>query len=318
MTNLSDYKHLLRFEEENIPFPPFVEALNVIEEQLALFRNTGIAQHLIVLGESGTGKSTLCKYLVAKYPRAVLPERDVLPVLHIPVPASATIAGVASEILKKLGDPAPTAGTIPAKTQRIIALCKGCKVELLLVDEAQHMQDRGRQSTQYHVADWIKRLIDDLEIPTVFLGLPRFEQILQVNEQLRRRFSRRLYLALGQTEGISVETECLQLFESLGSCLPIPLCYGAFETSEFSRRLHFASDGRVAYIKKLLNSALKRALLQGFDEITPAELETAFAQDIWWEGVGKLNPFNDAFKFRRLDRAGEPFERGAYASRKTN
>ena len=40
-------------------------------------------------------------------------------------------------------------------------------------------------------ADWLKHLIDEVGVPTVLLGLPRLESLLQINEQLRRRFSRR-------------------------------------------------------------------------------------------------------------------------------
>lgn len=307
----SNYDVLLRFEEENIEFPPFVTAFKAIEEQLTLFRHTGMAKHLLVLGESGTGKSTLCKLLVQKYPRIVLPERDVVPVLHVSVPASATIAAVSSEILRVLGDPDPNRGTVPARTLRIIVLCRACRVELLLVDEAQHMHDRGKKTTHYLVGDWLKRLIDELGVPSVFLGLPRFEKLLQVNEQLRRRFSRRLWLALGHSEEASVETECLQLFVSLATCMPIPLSYGEYGVQEFGQRLFLASDGRVAYIKKLLQSALESALFGDYDQITPRDLEQAFTHDIWREGVERLNPFHINFVFRRLDRAGEPFESGA-------
>jgi hypothetical protein len=185
-----------------------------------------------------------------------------------------------------------------------------------LVDEAQHLHDRGQAATHYLVGDWLKRLIDDLEIPTVFLGLPRLQQLLQVNEQLRRRFSKRIMLALGQSPNAPVQTECLQLFVSLGACLPIPLYFGNFGASELGQRLYFASDGRVAYIKKLLHCAFSQALVAESKQITPGDLEQAFIRDIWWEGVGRLNPFHIDFEFRRLDRAGEPFEQGEFRSRK--
>lgn len=309
------YDELLKFEKENIPFPPFLNAAESIEDQLMLFRQSGIAQHLLVLGESGTGKSSLCRMLEQKYPRQVLVEKDIVPVLYVSVPAAATITSVASEILRVLGDPHPASGTAAAKTQRILVLCRACHVELLLVDEAQHMHDRGQISTHYLVGDWLKRLIDDVGIPSVFLGLPRLQQLLTVNDQLRRRFSRRVLLALGQNSEMSVQTECLQLFISLAACLPIPLNYGDYGSAELGHRLFYASDGRVAYIKKLLQSALIHALQNEVAEITPIDLETAFSRDIWWEGNGVLNPFNPEFEFRRLDRGGEPFEKGDHRGR---
>ena len=312
------YDHLLRFEEENIPFPPFIVALTAIEEQLTTYRQTGLAHHLLVLGESGTGKSTLCRLLTQKYPRQVLAERDVVPVLHVSAPAGATITSVASEILFVLGDPHPNVGSVAAKTRRIILLCRSCGVELILLDEAQHLHDRGQIATHYLVGDWIKRLIDDLGSPSVFLGLPRLQSLLNVNEQLRRRFSRRVMMALGQNPEVSIQAECFQLFISLVACFPVPIVYGDYGSGELGQRLYFASDGRVAYIKKLLHSALAQAHSVQLERVVPQDLEEAFTRDIWWEGIGKLNPFNPAFEFRRLDRAGEPFEQVDHRGRTKN
>lgn len=304
------YEQLRRFDEEYIPFPPFVVAVNAIKANLELFRKTGIAQHLLVLGEAGTGKTSLCLWLEQQYPKYVLPDRDVTPVLIVSVPPAATLPSMASAILEKLGDPASSTGTISMKTSRVIMLCRACRVEMILFDEAQHTYDRGQATTQYMVGDWLKSLIDQTGVPTVFLGLPRLEQLLQVNEQLRRRFSRRLRLALGQSDKVSIHSECLQLFRSLGSCLSIPLTCGAYGWDELGMRLYYASDGRVAYIKKLLAGALRLALETVIEEIDPPLLERVFTHEIWWEGIGKLNPFNPAFEFRRLDRNNEPFERG--------
>jgi len=303
---------LQRFDEEYIPFPPFVAAVDAVKANIALFRETGIAHHLLVLGESGTGKSSLCRWVEQQYPRFALPDRDVLPVLIVPVPPAATIASMASVMLEKLGDPVSATGTASAKTSRVITLCRACRVEMILFDEAQHIHDRGQATTHYMVGDWLKSLIDQTSVPTVFLGLPRLEQLLQVNEQLRRRFSRRIRLALGQSDKDSIHSECLQLFRSLGSCLPIPLLCGRYGWDELGMRLYYASDGRVAYIKKLLASALRLALETETGEIGPPLLEQAFTDEIWWEGVGKFNPFNPAFEFRRLDRGNEPFECGSF------
>lgn len=178
----------------------------------------------------------------------------------------------------------------------------------MLFDEAQHLYDRGTTITHYMVGDWFKHLIDELGVPTVLLGLPRVEQLLQLNDQLRRRFSSGLRLALGQSDTDTIENECLQLFSSLVSLMDIPVCLEPFSTEEMGQRLYFSSDGRVAYIKKLLFAALRQALEKDIDVINAEVLEKAFTDEIWWEGVGKLNPFNPQFEYRRLDRGGEPFQ----------
>lgn len=306
-------KALSRFNNEHLSFPPFARARQEIDGLLQLYRETGLAENLLILGESGTGKTTLCRAVIQQYPLQVQQDRDWQPVLYISIPPAATIAGVTEAMLSTLGDPAPSKGTISAKTARVFKLAKGCGVELILLDEAQHIQDRGQLPTQYMVGDWLKGMADEIAVPTVLLGLPRVDSLLRVNEQLRRRFTRRLCMSLGQNEGSSVEMECFQLFTSLTHSLPIPLCFGNYEWEEFGHRLYYATDGRIAYVKALLCAALRWVVQRDLDAITPEELEAAFACEIWSAGIGALNPFNEKFEFRPLTRAGEPFERGIAA-----
>jgi hypothetical protein len=296
------------FENQYLPFPPFVAAKEAIEAELQLFRQTGLARHMLVLGEAGTGKTSLCGWLGMQYPKRRLLEGDRIEVLRIQIPPAATLIGICDAFLRALGDRDPSAGTTTAKWRRVVTLCRHCGVELILVDEAQHLQDRGSAKTHYHVADFFKNLIDEIAVPTIMLGLPRLTDLLQTNDQLRRRFSRRIWLALGQSETDSIETECLQLFLSLASLIDVPVRSDPFGPGEMGRRIYFACDGRVAYVKKLLFSALRMALEQGHDVIDAELLQLAFAAEVWPEAVGALNPFHADFVHRRLDRGGEPFE----------
>lgn len=306
----AEYEAMMKFDNVLIEFPPFLKAQEAIEDSLAMYRSTKVAQHLLVLGESGTGKSSLCRRLADRYPRERMPERDICPVLYVPTPPAASIAGMASAMLECLGDPWPTAGTTAEKMGRIAVLHKECGVEITLFDEAQHLHDRGQAATHYMVGDWIKSFVDKTGKPCVFLGLPRLGNLLQVNEQLRRRFSRRIPLALGQSDELAVHDECLQLFFSLGQTLPVPIDWANFASTDMAMRVYYATDGRVAYVKKLLGAAFQLASRTGCDLIDAQLLEDVFTHEIFHEGIGALNPFNASFEFRRLDRSGEPFQRG--------
>jgi len=299
---------LAEFEGLYIPFPPFVEAKNAIQANLDLFKLSGLAKHILVLGESGTGKTSLCTWLATENPRRRLPDGDRIPLLRVEVPPAATVMGIAEAFLAALGDPQPAHGTITSKTARIVILCRNCGVELMLIDECQHLQDRGNTRTQYLVGDWFKHLIDKIAVPTVMLGLPRLQDLLQTNEQLRRRFSRTKRLRLGESDTTSVEDECLMLFYSLGQELKMPLRAEPFDPPEMGQRLFYACGARVAYIKKIMFGAYRQALEQDIDVIDAPLLQQAFIDEVWPQGIGKLNPFHTDFEFRWLDRGGEPFE----------
>lgn len=317
MMECSDmYAQLKSFDAQYIPFPPFVATKNAIEANLRIFRETGIARHVLVTGEAGTGKSSLCQWLAHQHPTQRLLDRNKVEVLVATVPPAATVPGIIDAMLTGLGDPWHQEGSITAKTFRISKLCRECGVELMLFDEAQHLHDRGDTRTHYMVGDWFKHLIDEVGVPTCLVGLPRVEQILQINDQLRRRFSSRLRLAMGQSDTDSIETECLQLFMSLVSLINISVSSSPYSAQEMGQRLYFASDGRVAYIKKLLAAALRHALENDMETIDAAMLEKAFTDEIWWEGIGKLNAFNPLFECRRLDRGGEPFQAAHSAVRR--
>jgi hypothetical protein len=304
------YQALEAFNAEYIQFEVFQHAFTNIEDNLRLYRETGIAENLVLLAESGSGKTSLCKLLEQRYPRQMLQERDVIPILTISVPPVASLSSLVESMLTTLGHPTASLGNLARKTYTFITLAKACGVEMILFDEAQHLHDRGQARSHYLVGDWIKQLINALEIPIVLLGLPRTESLLNVNEQLRRRFSKKIYLSLEHHHTKGLHEQCLQMLLSLGHSFPLNIVSGEYGWEEFSSRLYYATDGRVAYIKKLMANTLKFALESGLSEVGPADFEAVYKQEIWSEAEGALNPFNNKFSFRRLDRGGEPFAAG--------
>lgn len=310
MITRETYQALEAFNAEYIQFEVFQHAFTNIENNLLLYRETGIAENLVILAESGCGKTSLCKLLEERYPREVLLERDIVPILTISVPPAASLTSLAEAMLTSIGHPTINVGNLARKTNTFITLAKACGIEMILLDEAQHIHDRGQARSHYLAGDWIKQLIDMLEIPIVLLGLPRIESLLNVNDQLRRRFSKRLYLSLEHHHSEGLHNQCLQMLLSLGQSFPLNIVSGEYGWDEFGSRLYYATDGRVAYIKKLMASTLKFALELGLKEVGPADFETVYKQEIWWEAEGELNPFNNKFAFRRLVRNGEPFAEG--------
>lgn len=300
------YAALHAFDNEYVNFSAFGNIISEMEKILDLSRSTGMVRNLLVTGESGCGKTSLARAFQMRYPKAYLAEQTITPVLLVEIPSLGTVGAVAHAILRALGDPYPEKGRVADQTARIEILIRGCKTELLILDEAQHIYDRGRSKTQYATADWLKTLINAIEIPVVLFGIPRLENLLEVNVQLRRRFAAPMELSIGSPSDIGFLNANFDVINALAPALPIPLSLKKITPDDLTRRIYFATDGRVGYLKRLLSIALQAAWENDDNEITLDTLEDAFTQ-IWRNGVGALNPFSRDFVYRRLDRNGEPF-----------
>ena len=209
-------------------------------------------------------------------------------------------------LLAKLGDPIPSKGTNSSKTERLIRLIEACGVEMVILDELQHVHDRGQSPTIYKVADWIKNLVDRISRPVILVGLPRARVLVDTNEQLRRRFGASLALDRMNLDTDSNVTEFVELASGLVDALPVQ-CNLDLTSDTDIERLYYASDGRIGHIVSLLYRALMLVFHSKGRVIDKAVLERAFFEQIWRSGIGSLNPFREEFCFRRLEKRGEPF-----------
>lgn len=300
------------FSRVTVKFTRFKHALDRVLEIKKTYEATSLPQNLLIVGESGCGKSTLCQAVVEKYPSSMEPDRNIVPVLWKKIPALATINSVAEELLIGLRDPAPALGTVSNKTARLIKLIRGCRVQMLMIDEMQHVSDRGTSPTIYKVADWLKVLADESGKNVVLVGLPRTRNLFVENEQLRRRFSTGLQLSKLSLDDEQDTIEFASLLQALDNALPLELRSGLAEKN-FIERLHYASDGRIGYLMALLIRALTLALQEKRKTLDNDILDRAYKSQIWNVQSEKLNPFSKEFCFRRLDKLGEPFhESDAY------
>jgi len=55
---------------------------------------------------------------------------------------------------------------------------EACKVELLILDEFQHFQDRDSLKVLKTASDWLKLLMDENGVPIVLAGLPYSHTVL--------------------------------------------------------------------------------------------------------------------------------------------
>ena len=303
----SDFHTRLKVVENIlIPHDHFAKAVKRLQKVIEFARNGAEPRHTLLVGESGTGKTWMAQYLASLYPLHSDKDGVAIPILLIQTPATPSLKGLAEAILAALGDPIALRGTASDKRKRALSLLRALKVEFIIFDEFQHFLDHGVYDSLNSVSDWLKRFIDEANVPCLLMGLPRCEAILQVNEQLRRRFSSRLELPAFSIDTEAGEMEFRSVLKGIDNSLPIQQLSGLAEV-DLARRLYFASNGLLGYLRTLITGAFELMVAENLSKLDIGLFERAFVEVIWKNGKNALNPFHSKFCDRKLDRIGEPF-----------
>ncbi|MBU1297081.1 MAG: TniB family NTP-binding protein [Gammaproteobacteria bacterium] len=304
--SIEQYKKLAMLRKLVINHPQFDKAYQAIVDSYQMKTYVDVPQNIICVGQSGTGKSTLKEKMKLAYPRVQGSEKITIPILVVDTPSVPTVKNIAEEMLIQLGDPQFNRGSAIDKTNRILNYINICEVKMVIFDELQHFIDQGKRRTPHEVSDWLKTVIDKAKVSTVLMGLDRSEEILRVNEQLRRRFSRRVDIRPFDINEKESRVSFIGVIQILDEKIELPNRIDLRDKG-LIKSLYFATNGIIDYLVKLFIGAYEQAIKMSYNGLTMECFRIAFTECIWVEGIGKLNPFNENFIYEKLDQVGMPF-----------
>lgn len=315
MTTTTDwYAQVGNIEQRRLLFPAFEDAYRRITRihRMALAGNR--PRHLMILGPSGAGKSSVLEEYSRYFPITEESEFRRIPVLRVEIKSSPTVRSVAEDILKAMGVPMAYRGTVNEKTDRVISSLQKLRVELLMLDEVQHLLGATKRSFgSNNETEWLKTLLNLIEIPVVLAGLPYGQALLHTNEQLRRRLD-----GICKLEPFTVEDEDAAAdFAGVVSWFDAEIHDGhpiGLHEGDMLYRLYYATNGLIGYLSKLLIGAMEIRLEHGQKRVENWMLEQSFSQNLWTEGVGALNPFHKKFVRRQLNKTNELFAPTAFSA----
>lgn len=246
---------------------------------------------LLILGESGVGKTTIAdKYLNENLP-IEFEDVTVIPVLKASIPIPATKKSVVSELLQKLGDRTPYKGTLHQQTSRLCHLLEMCRVEIIILDEFQHIIDPDNERVLKSVADWLKILIEKSKLPIVLTGLPDSIKILSNNPQLRRRFSSQETLERFPITSSRDKKNFAKVLQIIGEKIPyeseLPL-----DDEKMMRRFYVASKGLISRIMKIVRHAARDAEEKKTSVLTLKMFAAAYERSFVSDQDYEPNPFS--------------------------
>lgn len=306
MTNCEENIAPFSLRHHFILSPQAERALNRLTEVHEDTRRTGTSKGLVIQGPSGVGKSTLIKEYVRELEATKKKEAGHRFVLVVEIPSSPTKKNLATAMLTAMKDPYADSRNHSAETKfaRIILLLGSLGVEVVVLDEAQHLVDYKRNAA-YEAADWIKSLMNETGITFVLVGLKRTEGLLWANEQLRRRFS-----ATVDYNRFMLTEACWEQFAMLlhGVRELLPVVSISFSEKEMIRRFYLASFGLIDYLIKILDRSVWLVQHRNSEGINLRILSQAFKDEVWSAAPDVRNPFSYAFDFKPLIGDREPFE----------
>lgn len=261
---------------------------------------------LFIVGDPGTGKTWLAKRFAADYPRREHDTFTNVRVLLVSVPAKCSLKRLPGAILEALGSPLWNVGDEEQRSHQLETLLKKCGVKLVILNEANHLIDRGKAKSHYLLADWIKLISERAGVPFVLVGIPRLKVLLDVNEQLADRVREVVTI-----EPFGVDARCknqmitaLQSFDLLLDGIDrIPLA-----DPENARLFTFATAGRLRRIRRMLVESVHVASEMPSPRIDLPVLARVFREHIFKGAADARNPFVPGkFNGQPLTGPGEPY-----------
>ena len=152
--------------------------------------------NLVVFGETGVGKTTLIERYMSVSPPVEEEEFTRIPVLHVVCSSESTKRQLIETILIAIGDPQKSKGASNTGElqERLVNFCSNCCVEIVIFDEV-HSIIQGRSPRVIHtIGDWFKEIINKIECPVAFFGMPWTLELIESNAQLSSRFGYRHHI----------------------------------------------------------------------------------------------------------------------------
>jgi hypothetical protein len=246
-----------------------------------------------VVGPSSTGKSRLFS-TYADNPHAQR-DGDVWPILRFKVPpAVKNVEEFLVAILNALETEAFPANHKKSTMEgRILLHLKRRKVELIMIEEVQHLVDKKTGNLGYWGADEIKTLLlDTAKVPVVMSGIDIADNLFDANKQLATRRIGVLRLFVHDWRDPIHRARFQAAIKAFEAAARFPRKAGLAD-GPMAERIHRATGGIIGNLCRLFEAALKLGIRQGKDIVDQDLLAVVHAK-LAGGGVGWKNVFSVA------------------------
>jgi len=276
--------HINILSRVRIPHPAFDTALYELQHCYDSVGKTDFPQCLHLVGPSRAGKTCVVNEFRKKYPTVRNDDGLYMPIVYAEIPPTGTIPGVMENLLKALGDPYWSRGSISNKLARVIQGLKDCGCRMLVLDELQHLADKGQNLRLKHTRDWLKAMVGSNEWALVVCGLDTSRAVIAQDAQLKCRFDAPVEIPRFEWTDDTLYTQFLGVLGGFQDGLA-PFSFPDMQDEMIALRFYLASGGLIGLVVKLLQRAIENAIKDNRTAIGLPELEVAFRRAIHFSSV---------------------------------
>jgi len=179
-----------RIQDAAILHPKFKEALRAIRYAHSMHGSKEAG--MILTGLTGTGKTTAVDTYIDAYlasrPDLETDELTKLPILKVKLTGRPTYKGLHKQILLA-ADHVKVSGDSTDLYACIKTMVKEQGVEMLIIDEFQHLLSEQARISTRDVLNLIKNLMDECKFTCLLAGLPDGLEAFVKHDELRQRFA---------------------------------------------------------------------------------------------------------------------------------
>jgi hypothetical protein len=224
-------------------------------------------------------------------------EEGTIPVLYVELDKACTVKRLWASVNEAAGDEYSDQGSEDMLRRRAFKLLREKQVELLIIDEAQHLSYRS--SSRNDVTDSLKKALDDGVVPIAFVGNQDLIPLLSQNIQLSNRMDPPCDLSPLNVRVDRDRREFMGFVERLDDAMVAQGIVSEKANLTEVRTLgclYAVSSGIIGRVVNLVEQALVNALERGATRIELFDL--AVATDRWAvaQKVIDYNPFRTGAK----------------------
>ena len=230
---------------------------------------------VLITGDTGTGKTSLLKKYLSENDPSRIHGVVNRPVVFLELPTKATIRGAVTRLLRSLGDPGADTGNQEARQYRAEVLLKNQNVEVVLIDEFQHIVEGRGRPTLNDVGNTLKQLCKASQVPLVIAGMPDSIEVVNTNRQFSGICKFRFAMGPFEWDGASGTTEFRQFLVHVDMALPFDH-RSNLAGEKTAKCLFEATKGNLRDLTFLVRIAAERAVSRNAPCVEMKDLAMAF------------------------------------------